>query len=171
MQYKTKKICTQSASFSKGMSLIEVLVALLLVTITGFGVLSMINFSTQESHYLRFEMTADHLGRALLSRVQANGSALNKDIYATDNTQSSPQAQDCTSGCNPEAIARLDLAEWSAEVSQLLPNAQYRTWWEGNVIRLAIAWQDPSNASPETDCPLSLDEGSACKVYTASVAL
>ena len=170
MRQHNKNLSTAIATL-QGVSLIEVLVALLLVSISGFSVLAMSSFSTQESNSLRFEITADYLGRSLLSRVQANANQDNRAIYTFDtNTGSTEAAGDCINGCSSIAVAKVDVSEWTAEVKSILPEVRYQTWWEMNQLHIAIAWVGPIRNNSALNCPFKTNPNEACRVYTANIA-
>lgn len=171
MQYFNQKLYRHRRSLQTGVSIIEVVVTLLIISVAGFGVLSMSTFATQESNSLRFEVTADYLGRSLLSRIQVNAVAANKNLYVFDSNAAGSNAMECAEGCNPAQIAALDKAEWISEAQYQLPDVQFRTWWEGNQIKLALAWTGPIERPIAADCPLTLANNQTCQIYTASVLL
>lgn len=151
-----------------GISLIEVLVALLLVSIAGFGVLAMSGFSTKESNSLRFEISADYLGRSLLSRAKTNIETNNKAIYTFDSNSIITKPDNCTAGCDATTVARLDIAEWAQEARTILPEVQYQTWWQGDQLHVAIAWTGPVKNNESKDCPFQIKSNQACRVYSAT---
>lgn len=154
-----------------GVSLIEVLVALLLVSVAGFSILSMTSFANQDSNSLKFEMSADYLARGILSRAEVNASTTNKNTYTFDSDTLNPtEAPDCTSGCSNDEIAVLDIHEWAKEAKDLLPAVQYKSWWTANELHLAIAWHGPIKLEQEKGCPFAKAEQIACKVYTTTIA-
>ena len=154
-----------------GISLIEVLVALLLVSIAGFSVLTMSSFSMKETNSIRYEVSADYLGQALLARIKTNATLSNQALYQFNSDTAITNTADCDLGCNPLEIARLDSTEWSQEAKDLLPEAQYKTWWVDNQIMLAISWEGPVQEKSSSACPLTDDDAKTCRVYVASVSL
>lgn len=153
-----------------GVSMVEVLVGLLLVSIVGFSVLAMSAFATQESNQLRQELTADYLARTLLSRMQANITPNTVSLYEFNSAVTSGPDR-CDQGCTPADIARLDVKEWTSTAEAMLPNVRYRTWSDNGHLNVAIAWQGPKASLANQSCPLTISDNDTCRTYSAVIPI
>lgn len=107
----------------RGVTLIEVLVAILIFSVGLIGVAALLLLSARSSHvaYLRTQVT--FLAQNMADRMQANPMA----VWVGDYNGSYPNggAQDCVAGCTPRELAQHDKGIWSSQLTTLLsPDAQ-----------------------------------------------
>jgi type IV pilus assembly protein PilV len=110
----------------RGFSLLEVMIALLVVAVglLGMAGLLVISVRTNQSAYQRTQVTA--LAESMVNRMRANARALwaQPNPY-NGNYPRAGNALACTNGavCNFDAVAARDAALWSQELASVLPNA------------------------------------------------
>jgi type IV pilus assembly protein PilV len=110
--------------FQRGFSLIEVLVALLVFSfgLLGFAGMLVVSVKTNHTAYLRSQ--ASFLAQSLSDRMRANVPAVWSDAYnASYPVADTNPCVDPATNCSRVDVATKDRAEWSMQLSDLLPNA------------------------------------------------
>jgi type IV pilus assembly protein PilV len=110
----------QVISRQRGVSLIEVLVAVLIFSLGLIGMAGLMMLATRsnQSAYLRTQVA--FLANGIADRMRANPIAVWDGSY---NSKALPTSttQDCTSsGCTPDQLAAHDLGEWSGQLKTFL---------------------------------------------------
>lgn len=144
---KSPNRAPQSLRHNRGVSLIEALVALLVLAL---GVLGMAGIQTRtlvESRTTNARSVAVMMADDLLDRMQTNATirttnpATNPYIVGFSDTLT---ASDCMTGtCNGTQLAQFDLQQWKAQLSQLLPggNARiFRSTTDSTQFGVLIGW-------------------------------
>lgn len=110
-----------SAKSQRGFTLIEVLVAGLILAIGLVGVAGLQAFSLKnnQSAFMRSQATA--LAYDLADRMRSNVAGANGGFYAPATAALNVGCK-TTSGCSPAQLAQHDLAEWSNSVATYLPS-------------------------------------------------
>jgi type IV pilus assembly protein PilV len=105
--------------FQRGVTLIEVLVAILIFSIGVMGVAGMLVMSARSTHsaYLRSQVT--FLAQGMVDRMQANPVGVWTGDY--NGTYPDSQHQDCAAGCTPRQLAMHDKEVWSGQLKTFLP--------------------------------------------------
>jgi type IV pilus assembly protein PilV len=103
----------------RGVSLIEVLIAVLIFSVGLTGAASLLVVSARSSHtaYLRTQVT--FLAQAMADRMQANAMAVWMGAY--NGTYPNAASQDCAAGCAPRQLAMHDQGIWSSQLATFLP--------------------------------------------------
>ena len=157
----------KTGQFNSGFSLIEVLVAMLVLTI---GLLGMANLQSRSiaggyDAYLRTQASA--LAHSIIDRMRAN----RRQALGTPNYKTSFEADpllptaDCGRGCSPQDMARQDVLEWKCNlgaylhkqycaglVSQAtLPNGdgQIEDYSASGQTRVSVRWTDSAGVRRE----------------------
>ena len=114
-QLKRISICHRQA----GISLIEILVALLVLAIGLLGLASLQSngLRMNQSAYLRTQ--ASILAYDIVDRMRANASQATADAYVVSTGTVSGTA--CASACTPAQITTTDLVQWKAQLAAQLP--------------------------------------------------
>jgi type IV pilus assembly protein PilV len=108
----------------RGVSLIEVMMAVLIFSIGLIGLASLMVMATRSNHaaYLRTQVT--FLANSMAGRMSANpiavwGGKYNNSAYPVSST-----SVGCGSGaaCSPDELATYDQRRWSAQLRTFLPN-------------------------------------------------
>ena len=142
----------------RGFSLIEILVAVLIVSVGVLGVagLQLISLRNNTSAMLRTQ--AFQSAYEIIDRLRANPDQDYTITLAAD----PPVAQDCTNvDCTPVQMRDYDHATWLADIQAGLPNgdgsiAVDNTDPENPVINVTVQWQDDRGAGAQ---PLSVSVG------------
>lgn len=117
-----------------GFTLIEALIAILVfsVGLIGMAGLMLVSVRTNHSAYLRTQAT--FLAESLADRVRSNRSRIAD--YSTTYDAGTVGADPCTGGlvCVPETLAARDIAVWSQQLVQFLPNPTAVLNCDGNLI-------------------------------------
>ncbi len=128
----------------RGFSLVEVLVALLVLSIGLLGLAALqtvgLKFNTQS--YQRTQATL--LGYDIIDRIRANSIAKAAGNY--DSVTASyfpPSPPDCTSiTCNPAQLATYDIAQWKTAIATMLTGGQGAISTPSNVRVVTITWTE-----------------------------
>lgn len=107
----------------RGVSLIEVLMAVLIFSIGLIGLAGLLIISTRsnQSAFVRTQVT--FLANSMADRMRANPYGLWKDAYSATypfTTGTMPKC-DATAPCNPDDIALRDKLLWTAQLKAFLP--------------------------------------------------
>jgi type IV pilus assembly protein PilV len=106
---------------NRGFTLLEVLIALLIFSLglLGMAGLMVVSVKSNQSAYLRTQ--ASFLAQSMADRMRANLGQIG--TYAT--TYPGPTTDPCASGaaCSPANVAAHDIAVWSAQLTDSLPNS------------------------------------------------
>lgn len=110
-----------------GFSLIEVLIALVILSVGLLGIAAMVSVSlkSKDSSFMRTQATT--LTSAILDRMRANratATANGYDVTFTGALPSTPPSGGCitatsTNSCSPTDIAAVDLQEWRNDLANL----------------------------------------------------
>ena len=137
----------------RGLTLIEVLVALALLAVALLGLLALQVEVVQEQQRTRQLTLALHLAADLEARLHGNPHApLTLDGPATGD-EGGPS---CRPGpCSPSAQSAHDRAEWLALVAAALPEADVRLTPTASGHEFRLRWRGRSavGTEPEEDCP------------------
>lgn len=171
-----------------GATLIEVLVAILILS---FGMLSlgaMLSFGVQLPKLAGYRATAANLASSYVERVRANPNAFTSNLYSAALNDASWSftdiaLSDCTytTPCTESTLATMDMAATRRAVRRELPagdmilkcydpvTAAFASCTKATYGDLWIVWQEPStfaalNASNSDNCPTE-----ATTVYTTPV--
>lgn len=106
-------------AYQWGVTLIEVLVAVLVFSLGLIGVAGLLVMSARANHaaYLRTQVT--FLAQSMADRMQANPMG----VWSGDYNGSYPNStrQDCAAGCTPRQLAGHDQGLWSSQLTTFLP--------------------------------------------------
>lgn len=135
----------------RGMSLIEVLVATLVVSVGILALASLMSTATRLGKTSEFRSVASLLAADLAERLRANASAADAGAYQLKPTalaSSRPEAPAnlCITPCEALQIAVLDLAQWQATLFNSLPaGTGYLSYDpESDGADLWVIWRDPA---------------------------
>ena len=127
----------------RGLSLIEVLVTLLTVSLALLGTVGLQAYSLRLSQGAQFRIQAVLLVADLVERLEANKAGAVSGFYV----QSSASSKNCVAQpCSHAELAAYDLAQWRSAVFAALPHAtaQVTRAEAGNpsTYTIRIAWVD-----------------------------
>ncbi|QKE64490.1 type IV pilus modification protein PilV [Aquipseudomonas campi] len=140
-----------------GFSLIEVLIALLILAIGLFGMASLMMTSMKSNQSASMRSQASWLAYDIFERMRLNSDvATSSSSYVIATNAAAPTDPNCkTSGCSETNVAVQDLFEWKTQLVQSgLTGSVTRT---GNAYTVSIFWQeDSSTACPANQCSFVL---------------
>ena len=126
-------------SRQSGFTMVEVLVALVVLAIGLLGIAALYLNSLQSGRTAIYRTQAVNLAADLADRIRANRTA--QAAYGTLFADVEADVPDCytTGGCSDTDLASSDLARWKAALEQLLPNGQGQV-----VVTLPAVAGDPT---------------------------
>lgn len=154
----------------RGMSLIEVLVATLVVSVGILGLASLMSTATRLGKTSELRSVASLLAADLADRLRANASAADAGNYQLKPTvlassRPASPASLCITLCEAAQIAALDLAQWQATLFNSLPSGTgYLSYDpEADSADLWVVWRDPAALDADQASVLSEAElGQSC---------
>ena len=104
---------------SRGVSLIEVLVAMLVFSLGLIGAAALLAMAARSDHAAFVRTQVTFLAQSMAERMRANLVG----VWNGDYNGRYPDAseQDCAAGCTPSQLARHDRQRWNSQLASLLP--------------------------------------------------
>ncbi|WP_207061722.1 type IV pilus modification protein PilV [Motiliproteus sp. SC1-56] len=133
---------------SKGFTLVEVLVAVLVLSLGILGLIALESMALKNNHSAYQRSQATILAYDLADRVRANRDERGKYIVTIPSGKTH-SATTCSS-CSAEGLADNDLVEWSQDIQKLLPGASAAVTASGSVFTVTIAWIDNRERGSDT---------------------
>lgn len=141
----------------RGFTMVEVLVALVVLAIGLLGIAALYLNSLQSGRTAIYRTQAINLAADLADRIRANRTA--QAAYATLFADASAEVAGCftTAGCADTDLAASDLSRWKAELAQQLPNGQGQVVFTPPVAAgepasyvVTVRWSEAGEAAPIT---------------------
>ena len=132
---------------TEGFSLLEVLIAILVVATGVLGIAGLQIVSLQNNTSALFRTQANQAAYVIIDRARANPAADYNLALAAD----APAAPDCTNmDCDPAQMANYDLMVWLTGVTDMLPRGDGSVVVNGNLFTVTVEWDDSrdGNAAP-----------------------
>lgn len=131
-----------------GMTLIELLVSLVVVSLGLLGVSGLQARSFQFSNEAYYLTQAAFLGESMMERIRANhrpthsaASVYNIITSMTPNSSAPSVPKDCASSvCSQSEMARYDVKQWLTDLDDL-PGSAASLNWSGTTATIVIRWQ------------------------------
>ncbi|MEO7432624.1 MAG: type IV pilus modification protein PilV [Dokdonella sp.] len=129
----------RTASTSRGFSLLEVLIAILIFSFGMLGLAALQSFSVKSNQSANFRTQATSLAYMIIDRMRANPEAVLQGQYLARYTLPA----DCNTAppASPPAAAH-DIAVWRQEMCRQLPDGQGDISFPGGTVVVAIKWTD-----------------------------
>ncbi|MCZ6853019.1 MAG: type IV pilus modification protein PilV [Gammaproteobacteria bacterium] len=128
-----------------GFSLIECLVALIVLSIGLLGVSKMVVNSLQFSDSALMQSQSVIMAYDLADKIRANEG--NSSSYEIDLGEAVAQVPDCgANNCSGPQLAQADLADWKDSLSAALPLGDGQSVVAGNVATITVSWNDRGQA-------------------------
>jgi type IV pilus assembly protein PilV len=138
-------------SRQRGVSLIEVLMAVLIFSIGLIGMAGLLVMATRSNHAAYLRTQAVFLADSMADRMSANPVGVWSGSYnATDYPVSASTAanNDCSTGCTPDALAQSDQRAWSSQLKTFLPGVSASIACDASSAGFTPApWEPPSSSS------------------------
>lgn len=107
---------------SRGFSLLEVMIAVLVLAVGLMAIALMLSVSMRQSHVSATHNQVNLLAQSMIDRMSANVQGVWLDSYDGTHTAAVSGISDCgTGGCTPATLAARDITQWRAELAQMLP--------------------------------------------------
>lgn len=141
-------VFTQSRKKQTGMTLLEVLIALLVISVGLLGMAGLQLTGMKMTNDAYFRSQATWLAYDMFDRMRANlNQASNTNNYKIFYSDSAPSATNCAStACTPAQMATYDLAAWKNALAAKLPagngEISYANTGTGRTYVIAIQWDD-----------------------------
>jgi type IV pilus assembly protein PilV len=111
----------------RGVSLVEVLVAVLVFSVGMIGVAGLLIMATRSNHTAYLRTQAAFLAGNMVDRMSANPVGVWMGSYDSTSypvSSSTAANNDCSAGCTPDALALSDQRAWSRQLKTFLPNTK-----------------------------------------------
>ncbi|MBV1878162.1 MAG: type IV pilus modification protein PilV [Pseudomonadales bacterium] len=144
---------------SLGFSLIETLVALLILSVGIVGATTMQMLSLRGNLSAYYRTQASYIATNMVGRMRSNATGVNDDLYNNMNTATLPVDPVCISvGCSAEQLSQSDLIEWAqyftnvqgiANYQPLLNGGSASITGDGSNFVIQVNWSERVNADIE----------------------
>ena len=130
---------------SRGFTLLEVLVAVLVLSIGLLGLAGLQTFSLRSNHSSFLRSQAVVMAYDALDRMRGNRDEALRGSASTYNTgfADSEATVNCSSTCNAAQVAQYDLAAWKDDVARILPAGEGRISIDNSdKATIQVRWSD-----------------------------
>jgi type IV pilus assembly protein PilV len=139
-QFFTQKVFTQQA-----FTLVEVMVSIILLTISMLGLAALQNSSTRFDHQAFLRSQSIVQTTDIVDRMRANISGVAGGFYTPSPVPDS-YAKDCDDSsqtCSPQELAVFDIVKWNSGNIAKLPNGTGTiTDLGANIFQISVLWQE-----------------------------
>ncbi len=147
-----------------GFTLIEVMVALVIFTISLLGLAGLQAAALRDNHVANQNTVATQLAEDMAERLRANPTGVSNGSY--NNIDSDPGHEDCYgSSCTPDAISRMDAHEWLTAIGEALPSGRGRVTRVANGFTITVMWDQERTGATGTDCSGNYDTDLKCLTF------
>ena len=135
---------------SSGFTLLEVMIAMMILAIGLLGMASLMVTSLQNNQGAYARAQATVLAYDIVERMRANRTKAEADSspYALASGSPGDAAKDCQqNGCNPSEMAAWDMAQWWTDLQTSIPGATATVKQiSGRSYEINLSWQETSLA-------------------------
>ena len=131
-----------SGQNANGVTLIEVMVSLIILTVGLLGMATLHGLGTKTGNQSYFRTQAVHQVYDILDRMRANRSGTTSGYYARPASSSNSVGNCALSPCSISDIANFDLGEWNKANQSMLPSGSGTVTIEGSSISVEISWTE-----------------------------
>lgn len=137
-----------------GFTIIEVLIAIFVLTVGLLGVAGMQMIGLKNTNNAALRTQAVFLAQDIADRMRSNPTAF--AVYpitdSTLNLTTCPSSCTPASGCSPDDLADYDRCAWKYTVEQLPGGQGQITLLANNIYQITIMWDDQKTGVTGTDC-------------------
>jgi type IV pilus assembly protein PilV len=123
-----------------GFTLLEVLVAMVVLSIGLLGLSGLQTSSLRNNHSAFLRSQATLVSNDIIDRMRANRDSATNGDYDIAYT-ATPTASTCSSGCSASDVANLDLGEWRSHVERL-PGGESSIDVTSDIATVRVCWGD-----------------------------
>ena len=134
----------------KGVSMIEVLVSFMLLSVVLLGAAGVQANVMKQSTTAMTQTMADILVKQMIEKIRNNQNEI--ATYTSAAPTSAPSCFTSTTGCTTNSdIAKYDMYMWSKDVQSKLPNGEFSITNQAGLVTVTVRWNDsPSGGSSGT---------------------
>jgi type IV pilus assembly protein PilV len=129
----------------RGMTLIETLVAGIVLAIGMIGIVSMDAFSIRKNHEAYLRTQAILQAHEMADRMHANPVGVTDGHYASAFPGSEPSPNCLAASCTPAEMAAFDKWEWKTATTEILPGASVTITESSGAYTITVSWVEDSN--------------------------
>ena len=133
----------------RGVSLIESMIALLVISIGLLGIAAMQVTAMKQNSSAMHHSQAVWIGYDMADRIRANFGQF--DNYSSKNT-GAVTAKDCSAGCSASDLVTSDVADWSALVQKLPSGYGAISTPVANQLLIQVMWDDEGTGATAKNC-------------------
>jgi type IV pilus assembly protein PilV len=160
------KVTYSAASGTRGFTLIEVLVALLTLSIGLLGLASLQATSLRFNNDSSAQTQAAYLASDIADRMRANASQLAAYPNLSTNPPGSATPSCYTGGCSPAQMADNDVYEWYAGVKALPGGKGVISDAGGGLYKITVMWDQDRSGAAGTNCNIDDPNDLRCVTVT-----
>ncbi len=133
------RVAQRRESGARGFSLIEVLVAIVVLGVGLLGLAALQAFSSQANQSANFRTQATALAYDMLDRMRVNRGAVLRGSYYTAFDK---PAGGCGADASSDSVAVRDIRQWKCAIEAQLPGGKGEVRMPGGIVTVAIKWKD-----------------------------
>ena len=161
---------------AKGFSLIEVLVAIVVLSIGLLGLAGLQTAGLKANNSANQRSLASAMANDILDRMRANQTGLLAGFYNDPYAGGTPADPNCFASapyCDIEQMADYDVYYWETSLSDALPNGQGKITGNGggSVFTVTVMWDDNRTGATGTTCPDTPDPDNELTCFMMSTRL
>ncbi len=151
-----------------GFTLVEVMVALLIFSVSLLGLAALQASALRDSHVADQNTIATQLARDMAERLRANRPGVSSNLYdgISGPAAAVPSCYGESSSCTPAEIARLDSGEWLAAVARALPSGTGTVRNNGAGYTITVMWDQERSGATGTSCSGDPSVDLKCLAFT-----
>ena len=136
---------------SRGFSMIEVLITMVILSIGLLGVAGMQVAGLQSNRSAYFRSQATIIAYDMIDRMRTNVDGVTSNLYdALDSANppsTPPTCINTTSGCSAASLADNDLQEWVDDHLSMLPAGSGSVTRNGNIFTVVVNWVESTDVN------------------------
>ncbi|HHH44346.1 MAG TPA: type IV pilus modification protein PilV [Gammaproteobacteria bacterium] len=150
--------------YSAGFTLIEVMVAVLILSIGLLGIASLQATSLRNNNDASMQTRAAYIASDMAERMRANSGSATSYVGAPS---SSPPPNDCVvTSCSPVDMVAYDMAEWNQLLSTLPKGQGVITDAGSGLFTITVRWDEARNDASGTGCDPDNSADLRCLIIT-----
>ncbi|MCP3672105.1 MAG: type IV pilus modification protein PilV [Gammaproteobacteria bacterium] len=147
----------------KGFTLIEAMIALLVISVGLLGIAALQVTSMQQNNSALHHSKAVWIAYTMADRIRAN---MNEFVEYDDIDTTNDYDQDCTGApCSSNEMVISDAEEWKDAVSAL-PDGRGRVNGNATALTISVMWDDEGTGATGTGCGNNPDVDLTCYTVT-----